>query len=122
MMLDTPAHPVAGRIHPGGKGSSSVGRFAAEVHGLAAALQTRLRQQHDLRRRVVEALANSGHPPLSALGCDVRGNKLVLRGSVPSYYLKQLAQVFAQRVDGVESIENRLQVRDVPSRLGSASA
>ncbi len=36
---------------------------------------------------------------------------MVLSGSVPSYHLKQLAQVYVQRVEGIGEIDNRLEVR-----------
>jgi osmotically-inducible protein OsmY len=41
----------------------------------------------------------------------VDNNRVILRGSVPSYHLKQLAQVHALRVEGVGRLENRLEVR-----------
>jgi osmotically-inducible protein OsmY len=65
----------------------------------------------ELRSRVVAALINSGYAALAFIGCDVVRNRVILKGSVPSYHLKQLAQEFAQRVDGVGRIDNRLQVR-----------
>ena len=42
--------------------------------------------------------------------CDFHEGVLVLRGSVRSYYLKQLAQTTAARVDGVEEVVNWIQV------------
>jgi len=52
----------------------------------------------------------SGYAALDFIGCDVEQNRVILYGSVPSYHLKQLAQVFVQRVDGVGRVENRLAV------------
>jgi hypothetical protein len=54
--------------------------------------------------------------PYSALknvACDCRDGVLVLRGCLPSYYLKQVAQEVVARLEGVEGIENEIQV--VPS-------
>jgi len=60
-----------------------------------------------LRRQPRSALAN--------IWCDYQAGVLVLRGHVPSYFLKQLAQETVRRVDGVEHIENEIEV-DSPAR------
>ena len=39
-----------------------------------------------------------------------RGRCVTLRGTVESYYQKQMAQETLRRIDGVEEIENRLTV------------
>jgi osmotically-inducible protein OsmY len=67
-------------------------------------------RSEELRARVRASLECSGYSSLAWVSCDVRGNEVILHGSVPSYHLKQLAQVFAQRVDGVERIQNCLKV------------
>jgi len=64
----------------------------------------------ELQARVLASLAKSGYAALAFIGCDVEKNRVILRGSVPSYHLKQLAQVYALRVEGVGRIENRLEV------------
>jgi osmotically-inducible protein OsmY len=69
------------------------------------------RRFHDLQQRVTDALLNSGYAALSFVGCRVDSGRVILIGSVPSYHLKQLAQVHALRVDGVGRVENRLEVR-----------
>lgn len=65
----------------------------------------------DLYHRVTAALLQSGYAALSFIGCDVEQNRVILRGSVPSYHLKQQAQACAQRVEGIGAIENRLVVQ-----------
>jgi osmotically-inducible protein OsmY len=57
------------------------------------------------------AMVNSGYAALSFIGCEVDQNRVILRGCVPSYHLKQLAQVCAQRVEGISRVDNRLEVR-----------
>jgi osmotically-inducible protein OsmY len=42
--------------------------------------------------------------------CDYHEGALILRGDVPSYFLKQLAQEAVRGVEGVEEIVNRIQV------------
>jgi hypothetical protein len=52
------------------------------------------------------------------LSCEWRDGVLTLRGRVPSYYLKQLAQACLQGLAGVTAIDNQLIVaplQGVPS-------
>lgn len=37
----------------------------------------------------------------------------VLSGVVPSYYLKQIAQTVAAKIEGVMQVENRLEVHSI---------
>jgi len=60
--------------------------------------------------RVSERLAQSPYFPLRGVWCDYHEGVLCLRGRVPSYYLKQVAQTIACQVDGVEECMNRIEV------------
>lgn len=42
--------------------------------------------------------------------CEYREGVLILRGSVPTYYLKQLAQTAVDGTPGVLQIDNRIDV------------
>jgi hypothetical protein len=54
---------------------------------------------------------------LKHVACDWRDGVLVLRGCLPSYYLKQIAQeVVAHQVKGVGRIDNQIQVVTPASR------
>lgn len=64
----------------------------------------------DRRERVVEAIASLGYPSLGGVDCEVAGDRIVLSGSVPSYHLKQMAQVAALRVAGPGRVDNRVVV------------
>jgi hypothetical protein len=56
-------------------------------------------------------LRSSQYPPLKTISCDCQDGVLILRGSVPTYYLKQMAQeVVAHQFDKAERLENRIQV------------
>jgi hypothetical protein len=56
-------------------------------------------------------LRSSRYPALKAVSCDYRDGVLVLRGSLPTYYLKQMAQeAVAQQVQGVGRLDNQIQV------------
>ncbi|MBA3484382.1 MAG: BON domain-containing protein [Pirellulales bacterium] len=70
-------------------------------------------RRQDLQSRVVESLISSGYAALTFVGCEVDHNRVILHGCVPSYHLKQLAQVFAQRVEGIGRVENLLEVRQL---------
>ena len=63
------------------------------------------------QREAERALRGGPYPDLKQLSCDYRGGVLVLRGCLPSYYLKQVAQeVVAHQVRGVGRLDNQIQV------------
>ena len=62
-------------------------------------------------------LRRSGHRQLHLVSCEFREGVLTLCGQVSSCYLKQLAQTLAGKVDGVEEIDNQLEVPMPPERL-----
>jgi osmotically-inducible protein OsmY len=41
---------------------------------------------------------------------EEKSGHVVIRGTVPTFFLKQMAQETLRRIDGVEQIENQLQV------------
>jgi len=53
---------------------------------------------------------DSGYAILRTVRCDFHEGVLTLRGHVPSYYLKQIAQTLVGQLDHVELVENRLEV------------
>jgi hypothetical protein len=56
-------------------------------------------------------LRSSRYSALKHVSCDYEGGVLVLRGCLPSYYLKQIAQeVVSHQVQGVGRLENQIQV------------
>jgi osmotically-inducible protein OsmY len=59
-------------------------------------------------------LRSRPYPALQGVTCAVRDGVLVLRGRLPSYYLKQLAQEAVARLDGVRRIDNRIEVGTTP--------
>jgi hypothetical protein len=63
-----------------------------------------------LRRNPYLALKN--------ITCDDREGVLVLWGCLPSYYLKQVAQEAVARLDGVERVDNQIQVMPAVCRAG----
>ncbi len=55
-------------------------------------------------------LARSGYPVLDRVRCDYDNGVLLMRGQVPSYYLKQIAQETVADVAGVHQVRNELEV------------
>ena len=61
-----------------------------------------------------QLLRKSAYFELRNVSCEFSGGVLTLRGRVPSYHLKQLAQASVADVPGVIEIHNRVEV--TPSR------
>ncbi|HUT89782.1 MAG TPA: BON domain-containing protein [Thermoguttaceae bacterium] len=71
---------------------------------IEAAAQARLRESSELAE----------HP----ITCEFREGTLTLRGRVSTYFLKQTARSLAQRVRGVRTVDNRIDVIPVPISEG----
>jgi osmotically-inducible protein OsmY len=63
-----------------------------------------------LAERVVLALRVTGYGPLRDMEVTVHARLVVLRGAVPSYYLKQVAQTITLAVPGAHRVRNELAV------------
>ncbi|MHB0959464.1 MAG: BON domain-containing protein [Pirellulaceae bacterium] len=61
---------------------------------------------------MVENLKASGYRGLHHVVCQHHAGVAILHGRVPSFYMKQLAQVLAGKVPGVDGIVNHLTVDD----------
>lgn len=74
----------------------------------------------DVLKQVKTALARSCHftRHWREITCDYEDGVLTLRGSVPSFYLKQVLQSIVKKVPGVDRINNRV---DVVSAAGLSS-
>ena len=55
-------------------------------------------------------LLMSSYIELRRVSCEFRNGVLTLRGCVPRYYLKQIAQTILAGLSGVADIDNQLQV------------
>jgi osmotically-inducible protein OsmY len=60
--------------------------------------------------RINRRLKHSNYTGLRAVNCDQIRGCFVLGGSVPNFYLKQVAQELAGKVVGLEKIENHIRV------------
>jgi osmotically-inducible protein OsmY len=79
-----------------------------------------LSQTHNPEARISElaerCLRRSAYLDLKAISCVYREGVLVLRGRLPTYFLKQMAQEVVAHLAGVEDIENRIEVVTPASR------
>jgi osmotically-inducible protein OsmY len=65
----------------------------------------------DLLDEVQGALSRSPYPIRDELKIEAREGVIRLEGAVRSFFHKQMAQEVIRRVDGVERVENLLQVK-----------
>jgi osmotically-inducible protein OsmY len=71
-----------------------------------------------LRELAEGCLRRNPYRALKHVSCECRGGVLVLRGRLPSYYLKQVAQEVVARLEGVQVVDNQIQVVTPASRSG----
>ena len=64
-----------------------------------------------LEHRAEAALRGSLHGRFSGVHCVVSRGRAKLHGTVSSFYLKQLAQEIVGRLDGIDLVENCVEVR-----------
>jgi len=66
--------------------------------------------EHSLAERVDQAIRTNPFVSGRMLRFETDGSRVVLQGSVKSYFQKQMAQEAVRRVAGVEQVENCLEV------------
>lgn len=59
-----------------------------------------------LMNEVASRFQSCGHPSLRRLEVSVAVDAVTLQGTLPSFYLKQMAQALAKSVDGVARVVN----------------
>jgi carbon storage regulator CsrA len=63
----------------------------------------------------MKALQSSGYSALRRLKCEATEAVVAIHGTVPSYYLKQMAQCVIQRLEGVRRVTNFVEVQATQS-------
>ena len=63
-----------------------------------------------LRGQVTSALQKNPYLDFTSLTCETQGGCVVLRGVVPSYFEKQMAQESIRSIEGINEILNELEV------------
>ena len=87
-------------------------RIASEDH-----VDSSVNSQHpegSTAAAVAARLRRSGYPFLWGVTCTFNAGEVVLSGTVPTFYLKQVAQELAGHTPGVFRVDNRLQVTGAP--------
>ncbi len=64
----------------------------------------------DIRGAVEDRLRHHPYLTLRRVACEYHNGTLTLRGCLPTYYLKQIAQEAVAEIKGVERIENEIEV------------
>ena len=67
-------------------------------------------RSRDLTGHVRMALQSSGYSDLRAIDVQAAPRGVQLNGTVRSYYLKQIAQGLALSTDGVDAVDNQMEV------------
>lgn len=75
----------------------------------------------DVESAAKKEWAASGYALSRTLDCHFQGGVLLLRGSVSSFYYKQIAQESVRAIAGVERIVNTVVVLDVSVQRGEVS-
>ena len=83
------------------RGTATSTKNVTATNDMGALAETRLRR--------------NGHIATQDISCNFHEGVLTLRGCVPSYYLKQIAQTVVMQLDGVEQVDNRIEVTYRPS-------
>ena len=68
------------------------------------------RSRERIEELVQSRLRSSPYPSIQRLKSRVRKGRVVLRGRVPTFFEKQIAQESIADLDGIEQVENRVEV------------
>jgi len=55
-------------------------------------------------------LRSQAYPALRNVSCEFHAGVLTLRGRLPTYFLKQVAQATVALIEGVQRVENQIEV------------
>ena len=77
---------------------------------LTAVEHTDLNHPQSVERAARLSLAKTGYQTLRSVQCSFRDGRIVLRGEVPSYYHKQIAQESIRDAAHVTQIVNHIEV------------
>jgi osmotically-inducible protein OsmY len=66
--------------------------------------------ENQILSAVERRLRRSTYSPIRNLHCEFHDGVLTLRGRLSSYFLKQVAQSLVVHMEGVEKVQNRVEV------------
>ena len=67
-------------------------------------------QAKEVLARAKDRLLHHPHLTVQRIWCEYNSKRLYLRGHVPSFYLKQLAQAAVSDMEGVSQVVNEIEV------------
>jgi TPR repeat protein len=70
---------------------------------------------HQVVARAKERLQMASYMPVRNVSCEYDDGVLILRGQVPTFFEKQLAQEAVAKLDGVHQVLNQVEVVERPS-------
>ena len=85
------------------------------MSGKGASVSSLTDNSDSLDRRIEQVIDTNPYLVGRRVHIDLRGSHVTLRGVVSSFYHKQMAQEIVRRVEGVERIENELEVDYSPA-------
>ena len=65
---------------------------------------------HPLAAEAERILAESGYGDLRRLRCECHDGIISIRGRLPSFFLKQMAQTLVSQLTGVRRVNNQIKV------------
>ncbi len=68
------------------------------------------RNFNPLEHAAYQQLLRNGRQPLCGVRCNVNGSTARLSGTLPTFFLKQMAQEVIRKIDGIHRIENCIKV------------
>jgi BON domain len=84
---------------------------ASDTHSLPRSRDLCLSEDEGLRNAALKLLQSSAYTSLRGLRCEVKEGVVAVHGSVPTYYLKQMAQTLINRLGSIRSVSNMVEVR-----------
>lgn len=74
--------------------------------------------KHSLRELAHNSLVTNPYFFGQNIQTEVRGEDVILKGTVSTYYQKQLAQEMMFEIEGVHSVQNEIEVASIWSKAG----
>ena len=87
--------------------------FAQQKNGIRPCRDRKsplVEEEKAIQAMVASRLQHSGYVELRDISCHFHEGVLTLRGCVSSYYMKQLAQTLVLHLEGVQELNNRVEV------------
>lgn len=92
--------------------TKSLIRSKTDLHGFESSPQPRLSADEVVAAAAQQRFSESCYFALRGVLCEYHQGMFVLRGKVPSFYTKQLAQEMVRKIEGVGAVVNALEVGD----------